>query len=342
MKGIELSREGAGVQAFLQEQQERKSPEVCLVIPCYNEEAMLDHTVEVLGAFLTEHMETGAIASTSHMMLINDGSSDATWSLIQGHAESSSLVRGVKLTRNFGHQAALLAGLHLAESAVVISLDADLQDDHTVIVEMLERYREGCDIVCGVRSSRERDTFFKKTTAELYYKLMNVLGAELVFNHADFRLLSQRALHLLRTFDEVNLFLRGMIPMLGLEHSVVEYSRKDRVAGESKYPLRKMLSLAFTGLTSLSPAPMRFISFLGILVSMLSLLMLAWTLYTKLTNPAAVPGWASSVLPIYLIGGVQLFALGMVGEYISKMYLETKRRPRFLIEKVVGTFKQSY
>ena len=202
---------------------------------------------------------------------------------------------------------------------------------------MLDRYKQGDDIVYGVRGSREKDSFFKKNTAELYYKLMNRLGVELVFNHADFRLLSQRALHLLRTYDEVNLFLRGMIPMLGLDHSVVEYSRKNRLAGESKYPVRKMLSLAFTGLTSLSPAPMRFISFLGILVSLLSLLMLAWTVYTKMFNPAAVPGWASSVVPIYLIGGVQLFALGMVGEYIAKMYLETKRRPRFLIEKLVGT-----
>jgi glycosyltransferase involved in cell wall biosynthesis len=314
----------------------RGCPEICLIIPCYNEEEILEHTADVLGSFLEEQIRKGRVAESSHVMFVDDGSVDSTWKIISRRAEHAERIRGVKLTRNYGHQHALLAGYHMADAEVVISLDADLQDDHTVIAAMLEKFREGSEIVYGVRSHRDQDTVFKRGTAELYYKLMNAMGVELVFNHADFRLLSRKALMMLRSYGEVNLFLRGLIPTLGLEYAVVEYARTRRTAGTSKYPFHKMLTLAFTGITSLSPAPMRFISLLGILVSFVSVLLLGWTVYTKLTNPAAVPGWASSVVPVYFIGGVQLFALGMVGEYIARIYLETKRRPRFLIDQTVG------
>jgi glycosyltransferase involved in cell wall biosynthesis len=255
--------------------------------------------------------------------------------LIEEGAQAHPHIRGLKLSRNRGHQHALLAGLHTVLGDAVISIDADLQDDIRVIKDMVEAFREGRDIVYGVRTERTSDSFFKRFTAEKYYTLLHIMGVELVHNHADFRLLSRQALEALKCYDEVNLFLRGVIPTLGFSTSQVEYVREERFAGESKYPLHKMLSLAIQGITSFSPAPLRIIAGLGLFVSCVSLLLIIWAVAVRIYNPAAVPGWASSVIPIYFIGGIQLLSMGVVGEYVAKIYLETKRRPRFFIERSI-------
>lgn len=307
-----------------------------IVVPCYNEEAVLPETAKRLKEKLESLIFLGQVSSKSRILFINDGSKDRTWELIAQLHAGSPLFSGVNLTRNRGHQNALLAGLMTARERadLVISMDADLQDDVNAVDAMVAKYHEGCDIVYGVRASRKKDSFFKRFTAEGFYRLMNLMGANLVFNHADYRLMSKAALDALAEFKEVNLFLRGMVPMLGFTTATVEYERGARFAGESKYPLRKMLSFAMEGITSLSVKPIRWITALGVLIFLVSIGMLI-TFIVQWAQGATVAGWASVICSVWAIGGLMLLALGIIGEYVGKVYLETKARPRFLIQEVL-------
>ena len=309
--------------------------QVSIVIPCYNEEEVFPETVARLEKLLRELADAGQISSASEVYFVDDGSKDRTWHLIEAAAANSKFVRGIKLSRNRGHQIALLAGLLTVPGDVIISVDADLQDDLGAIRLMIDEHKKDADIVYGVRSRRDSDTIFKRLSAEGYYWLINRLGVEAVFNHADYRLMSRRAVDALREFGEVNVFLRGLIPQLGFQTACVYYDRQERFAGESKYPLRKMLALAWNGVTSFSAAPLRIITAIGFVISFASLGVTAWALAVRIFTDKAVPGWASTVIPIYFLGGVQLFSIGMVGEYVAKTYAETKRRPRFIIDKTV-------
>ncbi len=302
-----------------------------IVVPCYNEEEVLPETARRLREKLEQLMGEGKISPQSRVLFVNDGSRDGTWSVIQGLHRDCSLFSGVDLSRNRGHQNALLAGLMTAKdrSDMVISMDADLQDDINAVDAMVDKFHEGCDIVYGVRSSRARDSFFKRTTAEGFYRVMNFLGAETVFNHADYRLMSRRALEGLAQFREVNLFLRGIVPLIGYNAGYVAYERGERFAGESKYPLKKMLSFALEGITSLSTKPIRYITLLGFLVFLVSILMLVYSV-VRWAHGDTVIGWASVICSVWAIGGLILLSLGVIGEYIGKIYLETKGRPRFL------------
>ena len=307
-----------------------------IVVPCYNEEEVLPETARRLREKLEQLMGEGKISSRSRVLFVNDGSRDGTWSVIQGLHGDCPLFSGVDLSRNRGHQNALLAGLMTAKDRadMVISMDADLQDDIHAVDAMVDKFHEGCDIVYGVRSSRARDSFFKRTTAEGFYRVMNFLGAETVFNHADYRLMSRRALEGLAQFREVNLFLRGIVPLIGYNAGYVAYERGERFAGESKYPLKKMLSFALEGITSLSTKPIRYITLLGFLVFLVSILMLIYSI-VRWAHGDTVIGWASVICSVWAIGGLILLALGIIGEYIGKIYLETKARPRFLIREVL-------
>lgn len=311
-------------------------PVLYIVVPCYNEEEVLPETSKRLKKKLESLMEKGKISPQSKMMFVNDGSRDRTWELIEELHRGDAIFSGVNLSRNRGHQNALLAGLMTAKERcdAAISMDADLQDDIDAVDAMVDKYLRGCDIVYGVRSSRETDTFFKRVTAEAFYRLMNFLGAETVFNHADYRLMSRRALEGLAEFKEVNLFLRGIVPMVGYTSATVEYERGERFAGESKYPLKKMISFAFEGITSLSTRPIRYITALGILIFLVSIIMLI-VFVAKWAMGMTVAGWASVICSVWAIGGLILLALGVIGEYIGKIYLETKERPRFLIREVL-------
>lgn len=307
-------------------------PLLTIIVPCFNEEAVLEKSTETFMALLKRMIIDGQISKNSHVLFVDDGSKDNTWTLISRFASSSSLIRGIKLSRNRGHQNALLAGLLEAEGDLMVSVDADLQDDINTIMEMVKSANNGAEIVYGVRSSRETDSLFKRISAETFYRFLRALGVEVVFNHADFRLMSRRAVESFRQFGEVNLFLRGMVPMLGFRADVVFYERAARLAGESKYPLRKMLSLAWEGVTSLSVQPLRFITLIGVLVSVISFLGGLWVLLSALSGHS-IEGWASVMLGIFLLGGIQLLALGVIGEYVGKIYVETKKRPRFIIEE---------
>jgi len=309
--------------------------DLTIVIPCYNEQEVLPETVRRLGAVLGDLCGRSKVANTSHVCLVDDGSRDQTWALIEQYAREQTFVRGIKLSRNRGHQNALLAGLMTATGSVVISIDADLQDDLAAIEAMLDAHQAGAEIVFGVRRLREADTFLKRFTAEGYYRLLGLLSVDVVFNHADYRLMSRRAIDALSEYEEVNLFLRGIIPQLGFRTATVYYDRSERFAGESKYPLRKMLSLAWNGVTSFSAAPLRLITGLGVLISLGSFAVTLWALFVRFVADMAVPGWTSTVVPIYFLGGIQLLAIGVIGEYLAKIYMETKRRPRFIIEKTV-------
>ncbi len=307
-----------------------------LVIPCYNEEAVLHETAKQLLAKMNSMFERGMISRESKIMFVNDGSKDKTWEIIEELHASNPIYSGVKLSRNKGHQNALLAGLMTAKEKtdMAISLDADLQDDVDVIDKMVEKYYEGNDVVYGVRSARDTDTFFKKFTAEGFYKMMSAMGVEIVFNHADYRLMSKRALEGLSEFREVNLFLRGIVPLIGYKSDIVTYERHERFAGESKYPLKKMLAFATDGITSFSIKPIRMITTCGVLIFGISLLMLLYFLVVHFMG-RTVHGWTSTIVSIWAIGGLQLLAIGIVGEYIGKIYLETKARPKYLIETVL-------
>ncbi|MGN0620760.1 MAG: glycosyltransferase family 2 protein [Porcipelethomonas sp.] len=308
-----------------------------LVIPCYNEEEVLPETSRQLSEKMYSLIEKGAVSDKSRIVFVNDGSKDRTWEIITELHEKNSIFQGICLSRNKGHQNALLAGLMTVKEHcdMTISLDADLQDDINAIDEMVQKYHEGCDIVYGVRSSRKTDSFFKRFTAEGFYKLMKIAGGEVVFNHADYRLMSKRALDNLENFKEVNMFLRGIVPMIGFKSDSVYYSRKERFAGESKYPLKKMLAFAWEGITSLSIKPIRMITSLGVIIFLISIIMLIYSLIRYITG-ATITGWTSLILSIWALGGIQLFAIGMVGEYIGKVYLETKQRPKFIVERYLS------
>ncbi len=308
---------------------------LAIVVPCYNEEAVLPEMTQRLFAFLDDLAHRQLISEASRVYLVDDGSQDRTWSLIAQQVAIDSRVQGIKLSRNRGHQNALLAGLLHAEGDAVISIDADLQDDLNAIEQMVEEFNAGKDIVYGVRKQRDTDTQFKRITAEGYYRLLAVMGVEVVFNHADYRLLSRRAIEALRQFREVNLFLRAVIPLLGFSSTIVYYQRKERFAGESKYPLRKMLSLAWQGITSFSAVPLRMITVAGFMIFLGSLSITLWAVGIRLFSDQAVPGWASTVVPIYLMGGIQLLGIGVIGEYLAKTYMETKARPLFIIEQQI-------
>lgn len=308
-----------------------------MVIPCYNEQEVLPETSKRLKKKLSTLVKAGKIDPESRIIFVNDGSKDRTWEIIRRLHEEDPVFGGVNLSRNRGHQNALLAGLMTVKdhADMAISMDADLQDDINAIDEMVEKYLNGTDIVYGVRSSRAKDTFFKKATAEGFYKLMNTMGVNTVFNHADYRLMSKRALEGLAEFREVNLFLRGIVPMIGYSTDVVYYERGERFAGESKYPLGKMLSFAIEGITSLSTKPIRMITFLGFFIFLVSIGILIYSLVRHFMG-ATIVGWTTLMVSVWAIGGLILLSLGVVGEYIGKIYLETKARPRFLIEEFLN------
>lgn len=308
-----------------------------MVVPCYNEEEVLEETTRQLVEKFHELMKQGKISKESRILYVNDGSKDKTWPIISRLHTEYDCVSGVNLSRNRGHQNAVLAGLLYAKDYcdAAISMDADLQDDINAIDEMVDKFNEGTDVVYGVRSNRETDTFFKKFTAEGFYKFMKWMGVEVVFNHADFRLMSKRVLKQMENYKEVNLFLRGIVPLIGYPSDNVYYKRKERFAGESKYPLKKMLSFAFDGITSFSIKPIRFILTMGLLIFLISLGILIYSI-VRYCMGETVLGWSSLMVSIWALGGLQLLAIGIIGEYIGKVYLETKERPRFAIQDVLN------
>ena len=310
----------------------RETPVLYIVIPCYNEEAVLPITAPMFLQKITDLAAAGKISPESRVLFVNDGSKDKTWQIITELANSDPHYIGISQSRNRGHQNAVLAGLMEAKDRcdITISIDCDGQDDINAMDAMVDAYRDGCEIVYGVRSKRDTDTFFKRFTAEGFYKLLNAMGAEVVYNHADYRLMSARALQEFAKFKEVNLYLRGMVPLVGFKSTVVTYERHERIAGESHYPLSKMLGLAFDGITSLSVKPIRFITGFGVLVAGVSFLGVVWAIIEALLG-ATVSGWASTTCIICFVSGVQLICLGVIGEYIGKIYMETKRRPRYII-----------
>ncbi len=310
-----------------------EAPVTCaIVVPCYNEEESLPNAALALSGLLAELRERGLASAASHVCFVDDGSRDETWNLIAALAASNPDFRGIRLTRNFGHQGAVLAGMFECDADTIITIDADLQDDERCIATMLEKYRAGMDVVLGVREDRSSDSFFKRFTAEAYYRVLGWLGVKVTFNHADFRLMSRRAIEILKDYGESNLFLRGMVPLVGLRSCTVPYARRERLAGESKYPLGKMLGLAWEGITSFSIAPLRIVSGLGALIALGALAVTGWAFYVRVIGGGFVPGWASTVVPMYFLGGVQILCLGVLGEYVGKIYLETKRRPRYLVD----------
>ena len=309
---------------------------IYLVLPCYNEEAVLHETSARLKIKMNQRISENKISKDSRITFVDDGSKDNTWSIIEELKESDELFAGIKLSRNRGHQNALLAGLMTVKDYcdAAISLDADLQDDVNVIDKFIDRFIDGCDVVYGVRSDRKTDTVFKRTTAQGFYKVMKLLGVDIVYNHADYRLMSKRALEALGEFEEVNLFLRGIVPLIGYRSDVVLYERSERFAGESKYPLKKMLSFAFEGITSFSVKPIKLILNLGMIMFTTSLLFLIYFI-TLWCLGKTVAGWATIVVSIWMLGGIQLLCLGIIGEYIGKIYIETKKRPKFIIDKFI-------
>lgn len=307
------------------------------VIPCYNEQEVLRETAKRLREKFSTLIAAEKISPQSRIVFVNDGSKDSTWQIIRELHGQDKIFSGINLSRNRGHQNALLAGLMTVKNCadMVISMDADLQDDINAIDAMIAKFAEGFDIVYGVRSKRETDTFFKRFTAESFYKLIKFLGGDIVNNHADYRLMSRRALDGLAEFGEVNLFLRGIVPMIGYPSAIVYYERAERFAGKSKYPLKKMLFFAFQGITSLTVEPIRMITTLGIAMSSISFLVILWTLYEYFFG-YTVPGWSSMLASLWFIGGLILLSVGIVGEYVGKIYLETKRRPRFIVEEFLN------
>ena len=317
----------------------RTQPILYIVIPCYNEQEVLPITAPLFLQTINDLSAAGKISPDSRILFVNDGSKDKTWEIIQSLAAADEHYLGISQSRNRGHQNAVLAGLMEAKSRcdITISIDCDGQDDINAMDGMVDAYREGCDVVYGVRSKRDTDTFFKRFTAESFYKLLNAMGAEVVYNHADYRLLSSRVLEEFAKFKEVNLFLRGMVPLVGFKSTCVTYERHERIAGESHYPLSKMLSLAFDGITSLSIKPIRFITGFGVFVALVSFIGVIWAIVEALLG-ATVSGWASMTSIICFVSGVQLICLGVIGEYIGKIYMETKHRPRYIISETTPNF----
>lgn len=311
------------------------SVRLAIVVPCFNEQEVLPETNRRLLALLTKLRDRQLVTADSSIHYVDDGSQDTTWELIESLSSLDGRVHGIKLSRNKGHQLALLAGLLTVEGDAVVSIDADLQDDVAVIENMVVEHAKGAEVVYGVRDSRQSDSAFKRNTAIFYYRLMKRLGVDLVHNHADFRLLGRRAIDALRQYEEVNVFLRGIVPLIGYRATTVKYDRAQRAGGVSKYPFRRMLGFAIEGVTSFSIVPLRIITLLGFLVSVFSFAMIIFVIYGTLVMKAVIPGWASSVVPIYFLGGIQLLSIGVLGEYVAKIYMETKGRPRFFVEKIV-------
>lgn len=309
-------------------------PILYIVVPCYNEEKVLPQTKTMFADKINDLVLEGKISDKSRVLFINDGSRDKTWEIITDLSNQNDVFEGISLSRNRGHQNALLAGLDEARkyADIAVSIDCDGQDDINAIDQMVDEYLKGSDIVYGVRNDRKTDTIFKRTTAQGFYKFLNLMGAEVVYNHADYRLMSKRALDEFFKFEEVNIYIRGMVPLVGFKSSQVYYERKVRVAGESHYPLKKMLSLAFDGITSLSVKPIRIITTFGICISLISFLLIIWSVIIHFTG-SGVAGWASIVSAVSFFGGIQLICLGVIGEYIGKIYIEVKKRPRYIIEK---------
>lgn len=310
------------------------NPVLYIIIPCYNEQEVLPITAPMFLEKLKALVAADKISADSRILFVNDGSRDNTWQIIQKLSREEPRFTGISLSRNRGHQNALLAGLLEAKDKcdITISIDCDGQDDMDAMDAMVDAYREGAEVVYGVRSSRKSDSFFKRTTAQGFYKLMNAMGVETVYNHADYRLLSAKVLRSFADFKEVNIFLRGMIPLVGFKSTCVYYERTPRLAGKSHYPLKKMLALAFDGITSLSIKPIRLITTFGFFVALLSLIGILWSVIVALTGNS-VAGWASMICILCFLGGVQLLSVGVIGEYVGKIYLETKRRPRYIIEE---------
>lgn len=322
----------------------RTDPILYIVIPCYNEQEVLPITAPMFLQKLTDLTAAGKISPESRVLFVNDGSKDRTWEIICDLAARDPHYAGICQSRNRGHQNAVLAGLMEAKSRcdITISIDCDGQDDINAMDAMVDAYRDGCDVVYGVRSKRETDTFFKRFTAESFYKILNAMGAEVVFNHADYRLMSARVLHEFANFKEVNLFLRGMVPLVGFPSAKVYYERAERIAGESHYPLRKMLALAFDGITSLSVKPIRMIAGLGAIVSLISFIGVIWAIVQAILGHS-VAGWASTTCIVCFVSGIQLISLGVIGEYIGKIYMESKHRPRYIIsERTWAPYERHY
>lgn len=311
-----------------------KRTKLHIVVPCYNEQEVLPEACRQFDALLGRLVEAGKIAAGSGIIFVDDGSADATWALIEQAARARPRVAGLKLSRNRGHQNAVLAGLMTADGDAVITIDADLQDDIDAIERMVDRHLEGCDIVYGVRSDRGTDSVFKRNSALLFYRALAWFGVELVHNHADFRLMSRRAIEALRDYREVNLYLRGIVPLIGYRSATVEYERRLRFAGESKYPLGKMIKLAMQAITSFSTVPLQIITVTGFVVFAGAMAVAAWVLWISLFTERAVPGWASTVLPMTVLGGIQILCLGVIGAYLGKIYGEVKSRPRYVIEQI--------
>ncbi len=310
-------------------------PSLAIVIPCYNEEEVLPETSSRLTTLLHSFREEHLVDKDSYILLVDDGSKDNTWKQIEALSHTYPEYRGLKLSRNFGHQHALLAGLHQADDVTItVSVDADLQDDLDAIREMILKYRQGAEIVYGVRDDRGSDSTFKRGSALLFYKILSWMGVESVYNHADFRLMSQVTLDAFRQFGESNIYLRGMVPLLGFASDTVYYKRTERFAGTSKYNLKKMISLAWNGISSLSIQPLRFVTFCGFSIFSISILLSLYALYSYLFRETSM-GWTSTVLPIYFLGGIQLLCVGLLGEYVAKIYKEVKQRPKYIIEKMV-------
>lgn len=309
-------------------------PKLCIVIPCYNEEEVLPITAPMFLDKINELIGLRLISEESKILFVNDGSKDKTWEIIGNLSNTDDKFIGISQSRNRGHQAAVLAGLMEAkdEFDITISIDCDGQDDINAMNEMVTKYLEGYEVVYGVRSKRDTDTFFKRFTAESFYKLLKWMGAEVVFNHADYRLISSKVLNEFAKYKEVNIFLRGLIPLVGFKSTTVEYKREERIAGESHYPLKKMLGLAFDGITSLSVKPIRMITSVGVIISILSLIIICWAIITHLFGNS-IAGWASIIAMISFFGGLQMICIGIIGEYIGKIYLETKSRPRYIISE---------
>ncbi len=309
------------------------APLLAIIVPCYNEEEALPHTAPKLIEVLKDLISENLVRGDSYLLFVDDGSTDSTWEFLRSLKErEGNRVKAIKLSRNFGHQSALLCGLLEADYDIAVTIDADLQDPPEVIVEMVRKYHEGYRVVYGVRRDRSVDSPLKRFSAEAFYWLMEKLGTRVIRNHADFRLISKEVTDVLRRMEEVNLFLRGMIPYTGFPWTVVEYERKRRVAGETKYPLRKMLSFAWEGITSFSTVPLRIITVTGFVIFIISLAMTIWAVAVKLSGKS-IAGWLSVVLPMYILGGLNLFFLGILGEYIGKIYMETKKRPRYIVEE---------
>jgi glycosyltransferase involved in cell wall biosynthesis len=306
-----------------------------VVVPCYNEEDVFPETVRRLTSLLERLVASGKISAQSQAVFVDDGSRDATWALIEEHASRDARVAGIKLSRNRGHQNALLAGLFTVDGDAVVSIDADLQDDVDAIETMVDHFISGSEVVYGVRKLRAHDTAFKRGTALTFYRLMRLLGTDTLHNHADYRLLSRRAVEALKSYREINLFIRGIVPLIGFRSSIVYYDRHLRFAGESKYPLKKMVEFALDAITSFSVAPLRLITAVGFIVFAVTMALSIWTTWVAVATDRAVPGWASTLLPILFLGGLQILCLGVMGEYLGKIYVEVKSRPRYIIESTV-------